>query len=88
LFAPYAGWHWLAVSMYPATERWGEAELLVVLADIGMGCVEIGDLYLPDLRKQIVVEREIHWHPRGTLSQYHDASAKVGRLIEIDGSDI
>ena len=81
LFTPWRSCTWLFTSMYPDNE-----DLLFGLCDLGMDCVELGDVYLPELVAitgpfGLKIERDRMFHTNRPLSEYTAEGREKGRLV-------
>ena len=81
LFAPWGAATWLISEMDPEDENY-----LYGLCDMGMGSPEVGSVYLPELKKAegpfgLKIERDLHWTPEKTLTEYVDEAVDAGRIL-------
>ena len=79
LFLPWTSGTWLV------TEKEPNSSLCFGLADLGMGCPELGYFCLEELYDVVGpgglrVEQDIHWMPAKTLTGYADTAIKKGWL--------
>ena len=82
LFMPDGAGTWILTEVdpdYPQTA--------IGLCDLGMGCPELGSVYLCELEAVrgvlgMPVERDLHFNPDFTISVYARAAWKAGRIIE------
>ena len=82
LFTPDAGCTWLLTELDP-----DEPDIAFGLCDLGMGCPELGSVYLCELEAVrgvlgLPVERDLHFDPDFTISVYARAALKAGRIVE------
>ena len=80
LFTPDAQMTWLLTEQDP-----DEPDLLFGLADLGMGFPELGYVSLSELQTlrgnlNLPVERDLHFSPHGTLSQYAEDAHQKGSI--------
>jgi hypothetical protein len=73
---------WLATEILP-----GFPNLAFGLADLGLGCPEIGSFSLADLAAYrgpflLGIERDRHWSAKLTLSGYAELAMRAGRIVE------
>lgn len=82
LFNAYGTGTWLLTELDP------DGDTAMGLCDLGMGSPEFGSVSLTELaglRHPIgmsIVERDIHWTPRGPISAYIDAANTAGEIVE------
>lgn len=79
LFCPWGPQTWLISEYDPDTG------IMFGLADLGFGCPEMGDIYLPELEALqgpfgLTVERDMHFNPTMTLEAYADEARAKGRI--------
>ena len=80
LFTPDSQATWLLVSTDPHYP-----EIAYGLADLGLGCPELGDICLNELTSVkgplgLPVERDRHFTPTKTLGEYAKEAARHGRI--------
>ena len=81
LFTPDAGATWLLTELNPADE-----DTLFGLCDTGQGEPELGYVSLSELktvrgRWGLPIERDLHFHPNKTLSQYAEMARQARRIV-------
>jgi len=81
LFTPDAQCTWLLTELNPA-----DADLLWGLCDLGQGSPELGYVSLAELKTVrgklgLPIERDLHFHPDKTLSQYVELAQQCGRIV-------
>lgn len=82
LFTPFANATWLLTELDVEIP-----DLAFGLCDLGMGFPELGNVMLSEIASLrgpagLRVERDRHWRPDGTLSQYADAAHAAGRIVD------
>jgi hypothetical protein len=70
LFTPDTGATWLLTELYP-----DDPDVAFGLCDLGMGCPELGDVRISELQSVrgpagLLVERDIYFVAKKTLSEY------------------
>ncbi|BCH05666.1 single-stranded DNA endonuclease (plasmid) [Mesorhizobium sp. 131-2-5] len=80
LFTPDAGATWLLTEIDPE-----DPDLAFGLCDLGVGCPELGSVSLVELaavrgRLGLPVERDLHFRPNRTLSEYASEASRHGRI--------
>lgn len=80
LFYPAGAATWLLAYTLP-----DQPEIAWGLADLGMGCPEAGDIYLPELylfrgRFGLGIERDLHFKPEKSVREYLEQAQKEGVL--------
>lgn len=80
LFAPWGAATWLIASIDP-----DEPSMAFGLCDLGFGCPELGYVWLPELRDLrstfgLKIERDLHFKPAKTLTEYADEARANGRI--------
>ena len=80
-FTPDAGATWLLTELNPADE-----DILFGLCDLGLGNPELGYVSLQELktvhgRLGLPIERDLHFEPDKTLSQYVELARQAGRIV-------
>ncbi|CDX21384.1 conserved hypothetical protein [Mesorhizobium plurifarium] len=78
LFTPDAGATWLLTEIDPE-----DPDIAFGLCDLGLGCPEIGSVSLSELsslrgRLGLPVERDLHFQPCKTLSEYASVARQRG----------
>jgi hypothetical protein len=78
LFTPDGACTWLLTELDPE-----DPDIAFGLCDLGMGFPELGSVRLSELMAVsgalgLAVERDVHFTPTCTLSQYADAAMKAG----------
>ncbi len=80
LFTPWGACTWLI------SERDAEnPDILFGLCDLGFGCPELGSVSLAEILALngpfgLKIERDIHFTPKMTISEYADAARAAGRI--------
>jgi hypothetical protein len=82
LFMPDGAGTWILTEVDP-----DYPETAIGLCDLGMGCPELGSVYLCELEAVrgvlgLPVERDLHFNPDFTISVYARAALKAGRIVE------
>ena len=82
LFNPVGAATWLVTEMDP-----DENDCLFGLADMGMGCPELGGISLSELQNHtgplgIGIERDLYFNPRYPISVYTEAARAARRIVE------
>lgn len=80
LFTPDGACTWLLSELDPE-----DPDIAFGLCDLGMGFPELGSVRISELENVrgalgLPVERDLHFIPRRTLSQYADAAVKAGAI--------
>jgi hypothetical protein len=80
LFTPDGACTWLLTELDPE-----DPDIAFGLCDLGMGFPELGSVRLSELMAVrgalgLAVERDVHFKPSRSLSQYADAAAKAGAI--------
>ena len=80
-FTPWGRGTWLLTELCPDGRMFG-------LCDLGMGFPELGFVGLWEIEEirgpaGMKIERDRHWKPRGTLSDYATAANEAMRLVEL-----
>lgn len=80
LFTPWGSATWLISEVDPE-----DTNIAFGLCDLGMGCPELGSVYLPELINLkgplgLGVERDLHWAPDKSLMSYAD-DARMNNAI-------
>lgn len=80
LFTPDAGATWLISEVDPY-----DPDYAYGVADLGVGFVEMGGIYLPEIRElrgrlNLPVERDLGFKARGTVGEYCRIGASLERL--------
>ena len=80
LFTPDAGCTWLLSEIDPE-----DSDIAFGLCDLGMGCPELGLVRISELesvrgRLGLPVERDLHFTPRRTLSDYARDARQQGSI--------
>lgn len=75
LFTPFANCTWLLTEIDPDNEDYAFG-----LCDLGMGFPELGYVDLGDIRS-VGVERDIHFTPNMTISDYADQAHRKGYIV-------
>lgn len=80
LFTPDGNATWLLSEI-------DEDEIMFGLCDLGMGCPELGYVYLGELqtvrgRLGLPIERDLHWTATAPMSAYADAARAAGRIVD------
>lgn len=80
LFYPAGAATWLLAYLLPEDDNivWG-------LADLGLGCPETGDIYLPELiefrgRFGLGIERDLHFTAVKTMREYYEEARRAGAI--------
>ena len=81
LFNPCGAATWLISERDPENP-----DILFGLCDLGFGTPELGSLSLSEIESirlpfGLKIERDIHWTPSATLSEYADKARKEGRIV-------
>ena len=81
LFSPIGAATWLL------TEMAADGDTLFGLADLGMGCPELGTVGLAELEALrlpfgLRIERDLYFAPRFSLTAYAVAAHRIGRITE------
>lgn len=81
LFTPDAGCTWLLTELDPY-----DNDIAFGLCDLGMGTPEIGSLQISELeavrgKLGLLVERDRHFEPTKTLTEYAREARAAGRII-------
>jgi Protein of unknown function (DUF2958) len=81
LFTPDAGATWLLSETDP-----DEPDIAFGLCDLGFGYPELGSVSVTELRAVrgklgLPVERDLHFKPEGSLSDYADRARAVGGIV-------
>lgn len=82
LFTPSYPSTWLLTDLDPDDE-----DIAFGLCDLGMGYPELGPVSLSELQAfkgvfgLVVVERDIHFKPRGTLQWYTDIATREQQIV-------
>ena len=81
MFTPDAGATWLLTELDPENP-----DLAFGLCDLGLGLPELGSVSLSELeayrsRLGLSIERDLHFVPQHTLSQYADKARVAGRIV-------
>ena len=81
LFAPDARATWLLTELNPADE-----DIVFGLCDLGQGEPELGYVSLQELktvrgRLGLPIERDLHFEPDKTLSQYAELARQARRIV-------
>lgn len=80
LFTPWGAATWLLSEIDPE-----ERDIAFGLCDLGMGCPEIGSVYIPELLAirgpfGLRIERDLHWTPSQPLVEYAREARKHGAI--------
>jgi hypothetical protein len=80
LFVPWGAATWLISELDEDGRLYG-------LCDLGMGEPELGYVMLSELESirgpaGLKIERDLHWTPQYTLSEYAQAARNAGRIVE------
>lgn len=80
LFTPDAGATWLLTEVDPE-----DPDIAFGLCDLGVGCPELGNVGLAEIasvrgRLGLPVERDLHFRPNKTLSEYAADAARHGAI--------
>lgn len=81
-FNPCGAATWLITELDPDNE-----DLAFGLADLGMGCPEVGHVSVRELASirlmhgALGIERELHWRPDKPLSAYVRLALAAGRIL-------
>lgn len=80
LFTPWAGATWLITELDPDTD------IAFGLCDLGQGTPELGYVSLTELRELrgpmgLKVERDLHFTPTKTLSEYADEARLKSQIV-------
>jgi len=81
LFTPDSNATWLLTEVDPY-----DPDIAFGLCDLGMGFPELGSVRLSELESLLGVlglpiERDLHFSPAKTLSQYAEEASQAGRII-------
>ena len=81
-FYPAGAATWLVSELDPE-----DPDIAHCLADLGMGCPEIGSVRLSELeafrgRWGLGIERDLHFQGKHPLSVYAEAARAAGRIVE------
>lgn len=83
LFDPVGAATWILTEIDPDDHdiAWG-------LCDLGVRCPAFGTVSLAELASikgplGLGIERDLYWRPRGPISAYINAAAKVGRVVQL-----
>lgn len=79
-FCPWGPQTWLISEYHP------DDEVAFGLADLGFGCPEMGDIYMPELialrhPSGLTIERDLHFTANKTLVEYADEARARGHLV-------
>lgn len=79
-FTAFGSATWLISEIYPDDHDIGFG-----LCDLGLGCPEMGDVYIPELQALrgplgLGVERDLHWEAEMTLADYADLARSRGSI--------
>ena len=79
-FTPFSAATWLISQIDP-----DDHDIAFGLADLGMGCPELGSIYIPELKALkgplgLGVERDIYWQPRQSLVDYASQARVLGSI--------
>jgi hypothetical protein len=80
LFCPWGAATWLICDRDP-----DEPDILFGLCDLGMGSAELGSVSLSELTSirgplGLKIERDMHFTPTKTISEYADEARATGRI--------
>jgi hypothetical protein len=80
LFTPDAACTWLLTELDP-----DDPDLAGGLCDLGLGCPEVGDVSLSEIRSVrgrlgLPVERDLYFTPDKTLSAYAEEARRLGHI--------
>ena len=80
LFTPDGSATWLLSELEPGTD------IAFGLCDLGFGCPELGSVSLRELEQVrgplgLPIERDLHFVPNGTLSEYATKARVAGRIV-------
>lgn len=81
LFTPDAGATWLLTELDP-----DNPDIAFGLCDLGLGFPELGSVSVSELEAfrsplGLSIERDLHFVPRHTVSEYADRARKAGRIV-------
>jgi len=79
-FTPFSAATWLISEIDP-----DDHDIAFGLADLGMGCPELGSIYIPELKALkgpmgLGVERDLHWRPTQSLVDYASQARMLGSI--------
>jgi hypothetical protein len=82
LFCPWGAATWLLTELDPTNP-----DIAFGLCDLGMGCPELGNVSLTELRSVrgpfgLYIERDIHFKASAPLSRYTAAAQSADRIVE------
>lgn len=81
LFCPWGAGTWLLSELDPE-----EPDVAFGLCDLGVGCPELGSVSLAELAAirgpgGLRIERDLHFHPKMTLSAYARVANEAGGIV-------